>query len=138
MKESITHLQAFITELVNEAVQVALEQHQETAITELAENNLKSEILNADQAAEFLHIAKQTLYSMTSRRKIPFYKNGKKMDKLEFVETKMPFLDDENHVLFGKKNNYEPLFYRGDTIVIQSFPIAYQDNYFIKKKPMEK
>jgi len=26
MKESITHLQAFITELVNEAVQVALEQ----------------------------------------------------------------------------------------------------------------
>ena len=72
MKESITHLQAFITELVNEAVQVALEQHQETAITELAENNLKSEILNADQAAEFLHIAKQTLYSMTSRRKIPF------------------------------------------------------------------
>ncbi|GDX50892.1 excisionase [Bacteroidota bacterium] len=79
MKESITHLQAFITELVNEAVQVALEQHQETAITELAENNLKSEILNADQAAEFLHIAKQTLYSMTSRRKIPFYKNGKKI-----------------------------------------------------------
>jgi predicted small metal-binding protein len=75
MKESITHLQAFITELVNEAVQVALEQHQETAITEMAENNLKSEILNADQAAEFLHIAKQTLYSMTSRRKIPFYKN---------------------------------------------------------------
>ncbi|MFM2255291.1 MAG: excisionase [Bacteroidota bacterium] len=66
MKESITHLQAFITELVNEAVQ-------------LAENNLKSEILNADQAAEFLHIAKQTLYSMTSRRKIPFYKNGKKI-----------------------------------------------------------
>ena len=79
MKESITHLQAFITELVNEAVQVALEKHQETAITELAENNLKSEILNADQAAEFLHIAKQTLYSMTSRRKIPFYKNGKKI-----------------------------------------------------------
>ncbi len=79
MKESITHLQAFITELVNEAVQTALEQHQETAITELAENNQKAEVLNAVQAAEFLHIAKQTLYSLTSRRKIPFYKNGKKI-----------------------------------------------------------
>jgi excisionase family DNA binding protein len=79
MKESITHLQAFITELVNEAVQVALEQHQETAVTELNESNQKAEVLNADQAAEFLHIAKQTLYSMTSRRKIPFYKNGKKI-----------------------------------------------------------
>jgi excisionase family DNA binding protein len=79
MKESITHLQAFITELVNEAVQTALEQHQESYVTELAENNQKAEVLNATQAAEFLHIAKQTLYSMTSRRKIPFYKNGKKI-----------------------------------------------------------
>ena len=79
MKESITHLQAFITELVNEAVHCALEQHQESSTTELAENNQKAEVLNAEQAAEFLHIAKQTLYSMTSRRKIPFYKNGKKI-----------------------------------------------------------
>lgn len=79
MKESITHLQAFITELVNEAVQTALEQHQDASATELVENNLKAEVLNADQASEFLHIAKQTLYSMTSRRKIPFYKNGKRI-----------------------------------------------------------
>ena len=79
MKESITHLQAFITELVNEAVQTALEQHQDASVNELVENNQKAEVLSADQAAEFLHIAKQTLYSMTSRRKIPFYKNGKKI-----------------------------------------------------------
>jgi excisionase family DNA binding protein len=79
MKESITHLQAFITELVNEAVQTALEQHQDASANELVENNQKAEVLSADQAAEFLHIAKQTLYSMTSRRKIPFYKNGKKI-----------------------------------------------------------
>ena len=78
-------------------------------------------------------------YTVRINRKdqILFYKNGKKTEKMEFVETKMPFLDDENHVLFGKKNSYEPLFYRGDTIVIQSYPIEYQDNYFIKKKPME-
>ena len=41
--------------------------------------NSDSEILNADQAAEFLHLAKQTLYTMTCKRKIPFYKNGKKI-----------------------------------------------------------
>jgi hypothetical protein len=65
---------------------------------------------------------------------ILFYKNGKKERKMKFSETKMPFLDDQNHVLFGAKNSYEPMFYRGDTIVIQSYPIEYQDNFFIKKK----
>lgn len=71
---------------------------------------------------------------ITRKDQILFYKNKKKERKLHFVETKMPFLDDENHVLFGDKSNYEPLFYRGDTIVIQSYPVEYQDNYFIKKK----
>ncbi|WP_430406189.1 hypothetical protein [Fluviicola sp.] len=78
----------------------------------------------------------EELFTVTINRKdqILFYKNGKKVRKMSFIETKMPFLDDENHVLFGMKNSYEPLFYRGDTIVIQSYPIEYQDNYFIKKK----
>lgn len=71
---------------------------------------------------------------ITKKDHILFFKNKKKVRKLGFVETKIPFLDDENHVLFGSKNNYEPLFYRGDTIVIQSYPFEYQDNYFIKKK----
>ncbi len=79
MKESITHLQAFITELVNEAVQTALVQRNDVVQQEQVEQQVKAEVMNADQAAEFLHIAKQTLYSMTSRRKIPFYKNGKKI-----------------------------------------------------------
>lgn len=71
---------------------------------------------------------------ITKKDQILFFKNKKKERKMHFVETKMPFLDDENHVLFGSKGNYEPMFYRGDTIVIQSYPIEYQDNYFIKKK----
>ena len=79
MTESITHLQAFITELVNEAVQTALVQRKDVVKQEQADQQVKAEVMNADQAAEFLHIAKQTLYSMTSRRKIPFYKNGKKI-----------------------------------------------------------
>jgi hypothetical protein len=71
---------------------------------------------------------------ITKKDQILFFKNKKKERKMHFVETKMPFLDDENHVLFGSKGNYEPMFYRGDTIVIQSYPIEYQDNYFIRKK----
>jgi hypothetical protein len=75
----------------------------------------------------------QNKFTITINKKdqILFYKNGKKDHKMDFVETKMPF---ENHVLFGKKNDYEPLFYRADTIIVQSFPIPYQDNFFIKKK----
>lgn len=89
----------------------------------------------ADRSVSFAKDGKE-VFTVTINRKdqILFYKNGKKERKMSFIETKMPFLDDENHVLFGAKNNYEPLFYRGDTIVIQSYPVEYEDNYFIKKK----
>lgn len=89
----------------------------------------------ADRSVSFAKDGKE-MFTITINRKdqILFYKNWKKERKMSFIETKMPFLDDENHVLFGAKNNYEPLFYRGDTIVTQSYPIEYQDNYFIKKK----
>lgn len=89
----------------------------------------------ADRSVSYAKEGKE-LFMVTINRKdqILFYKNGKKERKMSFIETKMPFLDDENHVLFGTKNSYEPLFYRGDTIVIQSYPIEYQDNYFVKKK----
>ncbi len=89
----------------------------------------------ADRSTSYAKDGKD-LFTVKINRKdqILFYKNKKKERKMTFVETKMPFLDDENHVLFGSKNNYEPLFYRGDTIVIQSYPIEYQDNYFIKRK----
>lgn len=90
----------------------------------------------ADRSVSYAKDGKDE-FSVTINKKdqILFFKNGKKELKMNFTEMKMPFLDDENHVLFGVKNNYEPLFYRGDTIVIQSYPIAYQENYFIKKKP---
>lgn len=35
------------------------------------------EILTVDEAAEFIGLAKQTLYSFTSRREIPHFKRGK-------------------------------------------------------------
>jgi len=37
------------------------------------------EILNVDEASEFLNIAKQTVYTLTSKREIPHFKRGKKL-----------------------------------------------------------
>lgn len=79
MEKSISHLKAFITELVTEAVDSAMErQHNELANLKNKKDQ-REEILNAEQAAAHLHIAKQTLYTLTSKRKVPFYKNGKKI-----------------------------------------------------------
>lgn len=39
----------------------------------------KDEILTIEQACEFLQLAKPTVYSMVSRREIPFSKKGKRL-----------------------------------------------------------
>ena len=38
-----------------------------------------TEILNIQEASKYLKLAKQTLYSFTSKRAIPFFKKGKKL-----------------------------------------------------------
>lgn len=37
------------------------------------------DILSIEEAADFLNLAKPTVYSLTSRREIPFFKTGKKL-----------------------------------------------------------
>lgn len=37
------------------------------------------ELLNIDEASQFIMLAKQTIYGMTSNRQIPFLKRGKKL-----------------------------------------------------------
>ena len=45
-----------------------------------SEKNIKSsEILNIEGACEFLNLAKPTIYTLTSKGKIPFFKKGKKL-----------------------------------------------------------
>jgi excisionase family DNA binding protein len=51
----------------------------------------KVEFLNVIEAAEFLKLKRSTLYQLTHRRKIPFYKTGKKIlfkkqDLILFIE----------------------------------------------------
>jgi len=42
-------------------------------------NAPQDEIFNIDQACQFLNLAKQTVYSLTSQRKLPFFKRSKKL-----------------------------------------------------------
>ena len=42
-----------------------------------AKPSTEKEILNADEAAELLNLAKQTIYSLTSKRTIPHFKKQK-------------------------------------------------------------
>lgn len=63
--EDLKHL---IKEAVNESL------HRQAAPAPSSEA-----LLNLSEAARFLRIAKQTLYSYTSRRKIPFLKKAKKL-----------------------------------------------------------
>lgn len=39
----------------------------------------EKEILNVEEAASVLNLAKQSVYSLTSKRDIPFFKRGKKL-----------------------------------------------------------
>jgi 5'(3')-deoxyribonucleotidase len=78
----------------------------------------------------------QSVYTVTITRKDQLITevDGKRKSRIkyQFIETKMPFLDDENHVLYGRKNHFQAMFYRGDTIIVENFPLEYQENYFVK------
>lgn len=43
------------------------------------ETTRKDVILNVKEASELLNLAKQTIYGLTSRNQIPFFKRGKKL-----------------------------------------------------------
>ncbi|MDP4286232.1 MAG: helix-turn-helix domain-containing protein [Bacteroidota bacterium] len=64
-------LSGLIQEAVQKGIQNSLSQYQE--------NTKLPELLNISQAAEYLNLAKQTLYGFTSNREIPFIKKGKKL-----------------------------------------------------------
>jgi excisionase family DNA binding protein len=64
-----------LKELVKASVKDAIQKAQSIWQT----SQEQDEILNANQAAKLLNIAKPTLYSKTSRQEIPFFKRGKKL-----------------------------------------------------------
>lgn len=75
-------------------------------------------------------------YSLEVKKndRLVVFKNGKKAGKFNFVETTMPFLQDENHVVIAVNGEYQPVFYRTDTIILNNFPEEFSDNFFVKIK----
>ncbi|HLP56463.1 MAG TPA: hypothetical protein VK151_15610 [Fluviicola sp.] len=71
---------------------------------------------------------------ITKKSEMIVYKNGKKLDKYEFSSTKLPVLDEYEYVMFNKREQNYPLFYKGDTVVMHITPFEYNDNYFRKRK----
>jgi len=43
------------------------------------DNNLDTEFLTIDEAADYLKLARQTMYKMTSKKEITFFKRNKKL-----------------------------------------------------------
>ena len=60
-----------LEELIQGAVKNAVQNAQQAKPTD--------ELMDVDQASKFLHLAKQTLYGLTSERLIPYLKRGKRI-----------------------------------------------------------
>jgi excisionase family DNA binding protein len=73
MDKVIVTTQGELEQLIHNSVKKAMsEQAPDSSISA----NL---LFTVDQASEFLNLAKQTLYTFTSKRQIPFIKRGKKL-----------------------------------------------------------
>jgi len=80
MENKYSQLHHLIKELIQDVICEAIDQKRMTMEQQVEKpKSLLDDTLNADEAAKLLRIAKQTLYTLTSKRKIPFYKNGKKI-----------------------------------------------------------
>ncbi|MGC6413596.1 MAG: helix-turn-helix domain-containing protein [Bacteroidia bacterium] len=60
-----------LEELIQGAVKNAVQNAQKAKPTD--------ELMDVNQASKFLHLAKQTLYGLTSERLIPYLKRGKRI-----------------------------------------------------------
>jgi len=64
---------------VEEYIQLNKEILSETKLPEEESESHASEIMNIEEAAVYLKMAKQTVYSMISRRLLPYFKRGKRV-----------------------------------------------------------
>lgn len=77
-----------IIQLSSEQLEALIERAVQKALSSkmMSSKDENKSLLNIEQAADFLGLSKQTIYSYTSERKIPHLKRGK---KLYFEEEKL-------------------------------------------------
>jgi len=71
-----TFLKDILEPIIDECLERAMNKYINSMALELKEG---SDILDRDEAAQFLKISKQSLYGMTHQHTIPYYKQGKKL-----------------------------------------------------------
>lgn len=71
---------------------------------------------------------------ITKKSEMLVFKNGKKLNKYQFSSVTLPVLDEHDYVMFYKKDQFYPLFYKGDTVVMHISPFEFNDNYFLKRQ----
>jgi transposase len=70
---------------------------------------------------------------ITKKSEMLVYKNGKKLNKYHFSDIQLDVLDDHQYVMFYQEDQFYPLFYKGDTVVMHITPFEFDDNYFVKR-----
>ena len=89
-----------LSQLIAEAVRNATRKSGESADAD-PKSNAASKYLTIDEAARYLNLAKQTVYTFTSRRAIPFIKRAK---RLLFVKSEL-----DEWLAQGKKSSIAQL-----------------------------
>ena len=97
----------------------------------------KYELLVIYSNGKVVESSVKTVYTLeiTTEDEFIVYKNKKKYRTYHFNSGRAPIpLDSENYVMFDRKNQHYPLFYKGDTIIQFIYPNEFDDNYFRKVK----
>ncbi len=97
----------------------------------------KYELLVIYRNEKVIESSTKDIYTLEITKKDEFivYKNGKKYKMYHFNNGRAPVsMGSEDYVMFNKKNQHFPLFYKGDTIIQFIYPNEFDDNYFIKIK----
>ncbi len=61
-----------------------------------------------------------------------FYKNSKRVKRVDFIDLRSPIETQENYILFLDKADNYPLYFYGDTVQQFYWPYEFSDNYFKK------
>ncbi len=88
-----------------------------------------------DTETKLAHQIMQKFSLQITKKDVIFgFQDGKKKVKLRVTDQLIPFLDEQNHLVVERNGEFEPVIYIGDTLIVQSFPFEYQENYFVKNQ----
>ena len=74
---------------------------------------------------------------ITGKDQVFYYKNGRRVEKMEVWRGEIPYLDSAQYIAVKKRHEVFPVFYSKDKIQVHTFPIEYNDNVFLRVESEE-